>query len=48
MLSEKSVIGAPYFINFSKTVKFSRFSFFGPNMTIYGKLMCPIRKRIEN
>ena len=28
MLSEKSVMGAPYFIKFSKTVKFTRFSIF--------------------
>ena len=48
MQSEKSVIGAPHFIKFSKTVKFSRFSIFWPNATRYGQLMGLIRKRIEN
>ena len=48
MLSEKSVIGAPYFIKFSKTVKFTRFTIFWPNATRYGQLIGLVRKRIEN
>ena len=48
MLSEKSVMGAPHFINFSKTVKFSHFLIFWPNATRYGQLIGLIRKEIEN
>ena len=44
MLSEKSVMGAPHFIKFSKTVKFTSFSIFWQNAIRYGQLMCLIRK----